>query len=262
MAKKPQNLVTKLTRIMRTVGQIEKRGYNEVDEYSYATEGDVKDAFRPLLARANVLTTPRVLEIKSRAVTLPLRSGPQDTWVSDLIVEWAFRDGDSSEVFITQSAGSGEDKADKGVAKAITGSLKSLFLSMFLIRSGDDPDATSKTVTKEVREKKIEAAQEVGRAKLEGRAPAQEIVSLWYTFPPEAKGLHVAVYGSDAAFKKFSEELRYHGKYVPSAKCYDVPAAKLDDLKFVLAQFHVNLKEASPNGDNSGRVEAPAKAGE
>jgi hypothetical protein len=58
-------------------------------------------------------------------------------------MEMAFYDGDSGEVIRAIAYGEAGDTGDKGIAKAITSTVKYFLLRMFLLSTGDDVDSDS-----------------------------------------------------------------------------------------------------------------------
>lgn len=124
------SLVAKLTEVMASIDRIEKRGYNAHFDYNYPLEADVLDAVRAQLAERHVLVLPEVLSQR--------REGKL-TFAS---MRFTFIDGDSDERLPLLWEGQGDDNADKGIWKAITGSVKYFLLKAFLIPTGDDPEAT------------------------------------------------------------------------------------------------------------------------
>lgn len=249
--KTKQSLASKLCAIMRAVDSIAELGENDSAGYTYARESEVKKAFRGELAKRKVFLAPKCLESRRVAVQLPTRVGPIDTWVTELRVEWTFYDGDSSATITCVVDGAGEDQSDKGVYKALTGSLKALLRSAFLVPGADDPDSNSKTLGKETREKKVEAAQKVAKEIIDGTHPSTAPpLPLWYI--QSEGGFEIQVKGPDATLndKTVRETLMFRGRYVPKSKCYVVPSANLDGLQFVLKQLGVGLKELGENGDH------------
>jgi ERF superfamily len=233
VAKQKKSLVRKLNLVMKSVDNVIKRGKNETDNYVYATADDVKEAFREKFIKYGIFAAPRELEAKRYPIEFAVRGGMVNSFVTELRVEWTFYDADGDSPIVCIVTGSGEDQGAVGCYKALTGSLKALLMSTHLLRSGEDPDADSKAALKEMRKKKPE------------EVPAEEKASipLWYSHPEEAKGLEVAVRGTDEALSKYKDELMYRGKWSPKHKCYIVSIGKLDDLKFVLQQQGVDLKE-------------------
>ena len=236
---------------MRKVNGVAKRGENETDGYIYATEGDIKEAFRDELAKRRIFLVPSVLSSERHKINLSLRGGDVDTYITVQRVQWTFFDGDGDAPICCIVEGSGEDQSDKGVYKALTGSLKSLLLSSFLIRSGEDPDADSKTAAKDVRAKKTEAAQAIGEAKANGTYTENGThFPLWYTYPEQFNGHYALIRGTDEALTEYREPLMGNGKYIASLKGYKVAKENVEELVYVLKQLQIPIKEV-PNESNN-----------
>lgn len=138
VTKTDENLVTKLSRISGSVGSLEKKGFNKFHQYKYVRETDLVDALRPLLAAQSIWL--------EQNVTSHERIERGDSGLTVIAVEFTWVDGTTGEklgpdVFI----GYGEDKGDKGAAKALTACLKSFLLKTFLVGTGDDPEADENT---------------------------------------------------------------------------------------------------------------------
>src|SRR5277367_379161 len=186
-ASAPKNLVQKLCEVMAAIGYIAKKGENKFHGYKYAKESDIVDAIRGELAQRNLFIFP--------SVTTHARSGE----ITDIMVRWTFTDGDSGEQRDCDIPGCGQDKGDKGVYKALTGSEKYFLMKTFLIPTGDDPEADSKAEQEDARG----AAQAVGKAKMAalkeklGKSPAdgqgQPVTTLFWTAPDKYNG-HRAVF--------------------------------------------------------------------
>jgi hypothetical protein len=127
-----KSLVEKLIWIMSQVERIPKNGYNSFHKYKYALESDVKDACRTFMAEVGVLMTFSVKDTEQR----------RDDIVR-VFSEVTFHDADSEDTLTFEIAGDGQDKNDKGIYKAITGSTKYALMSTFLIPTGDDPEKDS-----------------------------------------------------------------------------------------------------------------------
>lgn len=151
---KPKNLVQKLCEVMSAVERVEKRGRNEFHKYDYAREADIVEAIRGELASRNLFIFPSV-ETHTRTAE-----------ITDIMVAWCFVDGDSGEERVCRIPGSGQDKGDKGVYKALTGSEKYFLMKAFLIPTGDDPEADSKEDKKAAKETGRAAAQAVAQRKI------------------------------------------------------------------------------------------------
>lgn len=151
-----RTLASKLAEVMAAVGRIPKRGYNDHFKYKFATESDVADRIRRELAERNVILIPAVTECVRHEMG-KTSSGAVKA-LTELKMTFTFRDGDSGESITTPWLGSGIDTEDKGVPKAMTSGEKYFLLKMFLIPTGDDPDAAGPTEA--VRGRKPEVASE------------------------------------------------------------------------------------------------------
>lgn len=131
-APKP-SLYAKLAQVMLEVGRVPKSGYNSFHKYHYVTEADLVDAVREKLAKRNIILIP-----SAPVVTR------QDN-VTTVTMSFTFCDGESGQTQSFEWAGTGEDKGDKGLYKAYTGAVKYFLMKTFLIPTGDDPEADTKT---------------------------------------------------------------------------------------------------------------------
>lgn len=133
-----KKLVKKLAEVMKQVKYIEKRGFNKFHKYSYATESDVSDAVRDLLAEQNVIMLPDVIKHEVREHT---NRHNNIEYISTVKVKFTFIDGETGESLSIHSVGEGQDAGDKGVYKAITGATKYALMKVFMIPTGDDPES-------------------------------------------------------------------------------------------------------------------------
>jgi|TARA_R110000744_G_scaffold149007_2_gene262063 hypothetical protein len=131
MAKSPlesnnnKSLVTKLTEVQALILNVSKTGYNDFQKYSYAEERSIVESCRLALAERHIMILPSILDVN--------RAGDLTT------IQTSYRivDGDSGEEFTLGWAGTGSDKQDKGLPKAITTSHKYLLLKLFMIPTGE-----------------------------------------------------------------------------------------------------------------------------
>ena len=125
-----KSLTSKLVKVMAEVKYVQKSGYNAFHKYAYATEADVLDKVRESLTKHNVFIFQSV-----EGVT-------KEGELTTAQVKYTIVDGDSGESMTVMSAGSGADKSDKGIYKAITGASKYFLLKNFMVATGDDPEAS------------------------------------------------------------------------------------------------------------------------
>jgi hypothetical protein len=124
------SLVTKLAEVMAAVGRIPKRGTNTHFNYKFATESDVVERIRRELSERSVILCPQILDVKQL-----------DKGLTQIHMSFTFRDGSSGESLTHGWYAQGGDTQDKGISKAATSGEKYFLLKMFLIPTGDDPDA-------------------------------------------------------------------------------------------------------------------------
>lgn len=122
---------------MKEVKYIQKRGKNAFHNYNYATEADVAEKVREILAEQNVMLFPSLVGQSIREVTT--RKGHIE-YIANVEMEFTFVDGDTGETFTIKMAGEGQDAGDKGIYKAITGAQKYALMKTFMIPTGDDPE--------------------------------------------------------------------------------------------------------------------------
>ncbi|MET3697409.1 ERF superfamily protein [Bacillus oleivorans] len=137
-----RKLVSKLVEVMKSVKYIQKKGFNSFNNYKYATESDVQEKIREVLAEQNVMMLPNVVEHTTREHTN--RKGHTE-YIATVKVEFTFHDGDTGETLVIHGVGEGQDAGDKAVYKAITGAQKYALMKAFMIPTGDDPEGDTGT---------------------------------------------------------------------------------------------------------------------
>lgn len=135
-----KKLVTKLADVMKEVKYIEKKGFNKFHKYKYATEADVNEKVREVLAEKNIIMVPNMVEHNTREHTN--RSGNVE-YIVTVNMEFRFIDGETGEEITFKMSGSGQDAGDKGIMKAISAAQKYALMKVFMIPTGDDPEADS-----------------------------------------------------------------------------------------------------------------------
>lgn len=129
-----KTLILKLARIMGEVTNVEKNGENKFHGYRYAMEQDMLVAVRKKLSDAGIFVTTSVRSVE-------IRETPKEGFLTTIITDHLFTDGETGEQLTATSAGQGTDKGDKGIYKAITGATKYFISKNFLIPTGDDPES-------------------------------------------------------------------------------------------------------------------------
>lgn len=124
-------ILAKLHAIMKEVDFIAKDKTNDFHKYNYASEQAIKETLHKLLVDHGVLFILSSSNIRHTGT------------LTDIDCIYKFYDVESGEYLEGTFIGTGEDKLDKGTYKAITGALKYILTSTFLIPTGDDPEKTS-----------------------------------------------------------------------------------------------------------------------
>lgn len=138
---KEKTLFKKLLDVWQEMpGYVRKEGYNSFHKYKYNSEAQIKEIFMPLLRKAGILFTCGILSQDTEAI-----EGQIFTKIS---VKYRFIDTESGEILEDIFQGQGSDKGDKGLYKAITGAIKFIFSSNFLMVTGDDPEKEDEELEK------------------------------------------------------------------------------------------------------------------
>ncbi len=131
------NLRQKLAEVRRRIGYIQKRGFNERNNYSYVTAADLAGAVGDILAELGVVIIP---SLESIAYESGRGNGAEMARSAQVVMAYTFTDVDTGEAITTKVAGQGLDAGDKAPYKAMTGALKYALLQSFLLATGDDPE--------------------------------------------------------------------------------------------------------------------------
>ena len=124
----PKTLYRKLAAVMGEVSRVPKNGWNAHFKYNFATESDIKDVIRPLLAAQNI------------ALIADMVSLSQDGKRTLVEMEFTFACGDTGATISKRFWGEALDNADKGINKAATFAEKYFLINFFMISTGEDPD--------------------------------------------------------------------------------------------------------------------------
>lgn len=184
-----KNLIQKCASVMASLAHVPKRGHNSFHNYDYATEADIADAVRESMAREGVMLIPSVEKCDFRDA--PTKSG-MERGVT-LTVKYRLTDGTDSIEF--NIIGEGQDRGDKATYKAMTGATKYALLKLFLISTGDDPEADDG-------EKPPPARGSVSAPRAPTPAPAKPNGAAHTESPPYVIAAYekfIAAYGSKAS---------------------------------------------------------------
>jgi len=131
-------VLEKIYIVMSEVGIIEKDATNNHQHYDYASEYAIKRALQDAFIRNRLILNLTCLNAR----TMELQPGKDGAKSFSTIVDFGYRiiDVDTGEYIGGTFVGSGNGRDDKGVYAAVTGALKYLLTSNFLIPTGDDPE--------------------------------------------------------------------------------------------------------------------------
>lgn len=127
-----RSLAYRKAQVMAGVKRVAKSGYNKHHGYPFATDGDVSDCIRSLLAEHGIGFSIDLEEIVSWEA-----HGKQNR----MLVRWTmrFENADNpQEVSEHQWFSESLDSQDKGIAKAATAAVKYFLLKTFLVSTGDE----------------------------------------------------------------------------------------------------------------------------
>jgi hypothetical protein len=127
-----------LIALQAEVRAIELTGHNDYSDYNYMKEEELIFALRPLLEANKLAFLKSLASVEDTAYKPAKGYGTRVVLCGMLIHE-------SGEWIKFYSAGDGQDVADKGVYKALTGASKYLMAKAFGFPTGDDPEGDTET---------------------------------------------------------------------------------------------------------------------
>jgi len=127
---KPNNLniLKKLHTIMSNVERIEKDAKNNHQNYQYASEKIIKEVLHKQLVDAKVLFYLETFNLH------------EENGKTVLDTRYHFVDVETGEEVMGLFTGTGQGRDEKGNYAAVTGAIKYILTSTFLIPTGDDPE--------------------------------------------------------------------------------------------------------------------------
>jgi hypothetical protein len=134
-------LYMKMHKVMSAVPYIKKDKKNTFHNYEYASEEAIKKAVQHELTENKLLF--RVVSTKIIDRTKSVNERGKETTLTTLQTNYEFIDVETGAKISGSYDGEGQDPLDKGVYKALTGALKYIITSHFLIPTGNDPEDDS-----------------------------------------------------------------------------------------------------------------------
>lgn len=133
-------LVAKMHRLAGMLGKVERDGENKFHKYSYTSYESLAAIVRGHLKEAGLL-----FSVGATGVELLTRGDSAGRLMN---LELRFTDAETGATWYVYGYGEGEDKGDKGAAKALTAGVKYFLMRNFLISSEDDVDSDADGPTK------------------------------------------------------------------------------------------------------------------
>lgn len=129
-------LYRKLSAISAAVDRIEKDKKNTQGNYEYASEKAIKECFHPLFVEHRLMLQP----VDQTLIDFSAPAQGKSSYITTIKFQFAVVDLDTGARIPMAIIASGGDSLDKGTFKALTGAIKYLLTTMFLIPTGDDPE--------------------------------------------------------------------------------------------------------------------------
>ncbi|MFA5727551.1 MAG: ERF family protein [Saccharofermentanaceae bacterium] len=148
----PKNIYTKLAVVLASIGYMQKDKRNVGQNYSYLSEAKIKDRVRELFVEQALVF--QYSTTGSREYEIGQTKNGQKMFVTEAWGSWGIVDSETGAVVNGEWRGTGSDTGDKGLYKAITGGIKYVFNTMFLIQTGDDPETDTENHTETTKEQK------------------------------------------------------------------------------------------------------------
>lgn len=121
-------ILGKLHLVMTEVDYIQKDGKNSFQKYSYASEYAIKEKFHEAFTKHKI-----IFQFSTSNVRI-------ENGLTFLDCAYAFHDVESGESLSGTFVGSGAGRDEKGNYAAVTGAIKYILTSNFIVPTGDDPE--------------------------------------------------------------------------------------------------------------------------
>ena len=151
------NLYQRKAAAMKELQSIPKNGYNSYSNYKYATDGDVLDTFRVLLAKYGIgwdvsMTGREWIAEKNRTIVF------MDISLTNI--------DDPEDFVVLKAIGEANDKTDKGTVKALTSGVKYFLLKTFLASAGNEDDDADSGQPPPARQRPVELSTMAQKKKI------------------------------------------------------------------------------------------------
>lgn len=129
-------IVAAIIAVMNSCDFIKKHGKNDYHGYTYVQEADLIAGLRPEMVAQGLCYMPYVKESRTRT---RVNHKGKEFAITSMLVDYTLYHT-SGQWISACVEGQGEDEADKGGYKAMTGATKYFLHKAFMIATGDDPE--------------------------------------------------------------------------------------------------------------------------
>lgn len=141
-------ILAKMAAVMEDVQYIQKDANNKFGGYNYTSERAIKEHVGAALRKHKVIFQLSQSQPFTIAGQVEDKAGKlHNPMVLYIPCEYHFWDAESGECLSGTFNGAGHVRDDKGFYAAITGAIKYILTSTFLIATGDDPETDSNSTT-------------------------------------------------------------------------------------------------------------------
>lgn len=131
-------IINKLHCVQKEIDYIQKKGENKAQGYNYLSEKQVTEEIKKLFDKYGI--SPLFNWDEPKVLPFTTAKG-SNQFLTTVNIQYSLVDIESGEKIDGHISGHGVDSGDKGLYKAITGAIKYLYMKMFNIPSGNDPEA-------------------------------------------------------------------------------------------------------------------------
>lgn len=187
-----KNLAAKMARVMTEIERLPKAGKNTRFDYTYATEGDILETIRPLMAKQGIAFFPTILNIEE---TEKKTSSGNSTTYTRVFMQFDLVCGDTGETKTCHWVGDALDNQDKGINKAVTAAEKYFILKTFMMSTGDLKDDPDSGIDGSKKKKDAQQDQRQNTSKSSPQSPPtnagqnQDVEPVWYDDPAKIDAL-------------------------------------------------------------------------
>lgn len=131
-------LFAKMARVMSKISRLKKTGKHPTQGYPFATDADVSDLVRELLAEEGIAFLPGLPTVEQRQIGATKSGAPITRSIASFV--FTFGCSETGAIYSLPWYAEADDTSDKGINKTATAAVKYFLLKTFLISTGDTPD--------------------------------------------------------------------------------------------------------------------------